>query len=222
MFKILLTTVACVLIAAPLASAQGPEFFIGYSNLQAEGLPERNDAGWVFNTDFFKERTTLHGFNAAVSGHAKGIGFTGDFSFNRRGRTDGFDGGRDKRHTDTFYFLAGPSVKFSRSGKVQPFLRVMAGAAHTRFEASREFDGTNGTTTTSFDVGSTDFAASAGGGMDVRMGERVKLRVLQLDWTPVFLRDRTVQVLGTNGVLQPSTLEGQRQDNVRFSFGVVF
>jgi hypothetical protein len=50
----------------------------------------------------------------------------------------------------------------------------------------------------------------------------VKLRVLQLDWTPVFLRDRTVQVLGTNGVIQPSTLEGQRQDNVRFSFGVVF
>jgi hypothetical protein len=222
MFKTLLTTVACVLIAAPFAAAQGPEFFIGYSNLQAEGLPERNDPGWVFNTDFFKARTTLHGLNAAVSGHVKGVGFTGDFSFNRRGRTDEFSGGEDRRHTDTYYFLAGPSFKFSRSGKAQPFLRVMAGGAHTRFEASREFDSPSGNTTNSFDVGSTDFAAAAGGGIDLRMGERVKLRVVQVDWTPVFLRDRTVQVLGSNGVIQPSTLNGQRQDNFRFSFGVVF
>jgi opacity protein-like surface antigen len=222
MFKILLTTVACILVAAPLAVAQNPEFFVGYSNLQSEGLPERNDPGWVFNTDFFKSRTTLHGLNASVAGYVKGFGLTGDFSFNRKGRSDEFTGGEDERHTDTFYFLAGPSIKFTRTSKAQPFVRVMAGAAHTRFEAKREFDDPGGTTTNSFEVGSTDFAASAGGGMDLRMGERVKLRVFQVDWTPVFLRDRTVQVLGSNGVIQPSTLNGQRQDNFRFSFGVVF
>ena len=138
-----------------------------------------------------------------------------------RDTTDAFTGGQDERHLDTYYFLAGPSFKFS-SSKVQPFARVMAGGAHTRFEAKREFDGSLGTTASSFDVGATDFAAAAGGGLDIQVGERMKLRVVQFDWTPVFLRDRTVQVLGTNGVIQPSTLNGQRQDNFRFSFGVAF
>ena len=221
MLKSLLATVVCILVTAPFASAQGPEFFIGYSNLQAEGLPERNDPNWVFNTDFFRARTTLHGVNAELSGYVKGVGFTGDFSFNRKGRTDSFTGGQDERHLDTYYFLAGPSFKFS-SSKVQPFARVMAGGAHTRFEAKREFDGLLGTSSSSFDVGATDFAAAAGGGLDIQVGERMKLRLVQFDWTPVFLRDRTVQVLGTNGVIQPSTLNGQRQDNFRFSFGVAF
>lgn len=222
MIKTLFATVACILIAAPLVSAQSPEFFIGYSNLQSEGLPERNDPGWAFNSDFFKSRTTLHGINAAVTGYIENFGITGDFSFNRKGHSDDFAGGQSKRHTDTYYFLAGPTVKLNKGGKAQPFGRVMAGAAHTRFEASTEFDNPLGTNTSSFDVGSTDFTAAVGGGVDIRMGERVKLRVVQVDWAPVFLRDRTVQVLGANGVIQPSTLNGQRQDNWRFAFGFAF
>jgi len=101
-------------------------------------------------------------------------------------------------------------------------MRVMAGAAHTRFTADTNTAIGGGTATSSFAVGSTDFTASAGGGLDVRLGERIKMRAVQVDWAPVFLRDRTVNVLGANGVLAPTTLDGQRQDNWRFSFGVVF
>lgn len=223
MLRTILATVACVLMSATFATAQSPEIFVGYTNLQGEGLPERNDPNWVFNTDFFKSRTTLHGVNAAISGYGEsGIGFTGDFSFSRRGRTEQFTGGRDERHTDVFYFLGGPSIKFSRDSAAQPFARVMAGAAHTRFEAQQSVTSGGGTTSNEFEVGSTDFAAAVGGGLDIRVGERVKLRVIQVDWLPVFLRDRTVDVLGGNGVIQPSTLNGQRQDNFRFSFGITF
>lgn len=98
----------------------------------------------------------------------------------------------------------------------------MAGGAHTRFKASREFGGSAATIANSFEVGSTDFAAAAGGGIDIRMGDRTRLRLIQVHYAPVFLRDRTVQVLGSTGVIEPSTLEGQRQDNFRFSFGVTF
>jgi hypothetical protein len=49
-----------------------------------------------------------------------------------------------------------------------------------------------------------------------------RIRLIQIDYTPVFLRDKSVQVLGTAGAIQPVNLSGQRQDNVRFSFGVVF
>lgn len=223
MLKTLLATATCILMVAPFVAAQSPEIFVGYSNLQSEGLPDRNDPNWPFNTAFFSNRSTLHGVNAAITGYGSaGIGLTGDFSFGRRGHTNAFTGGQDNRHTDTYYFLGGPSFKFSPRTKVQTFVRVMAGAAHTRFKASQEFTGSGGSITNSFEVGSTDFAASAGGGFDVRVGERTKLRVIQFDYAPVFLRDRTVQVLGSSGVIQPSTLEGQRQDNFRFSFGVTF
>jgi hypothetical protein len=221
-FKTLFATAACIVMTASIAAAQSPEIFVGYSNLQSEGLPDRNDPNWPFNTDFFSSRSTLHGVNASVSGYWSGIGLTGDFSFGRQQHTNTFTGGRDERHTDTLYFLAGPAIKFSQKTRVQPFARVMAGAAHTTFKVSRQFTGAPGTLTSSFDVGSTDFSASAGGGLDVRLGERTKLRVIQLDYAPIFLRDRTVQVLGNNGVIQPSTLDGQRQDNFRFSFGVTF
>ena len=56
----------------------------------------------------------------------------------------------------------------------------------------------------------------------MRVNDKFKVRVIQVDYTPVFLGDRAISVLGQAGVLQPVTLEGQRQDNVRFSFGVTF
>ena len=58
--------------------------------------------------------------------------------------------------------------------------------------------------------------------MDVRVGERTKIRIFQMDYAPIFLRDRTVEVLGGTGVIEPTTLNGQRQDNFRFSVGVTF
>jgi len=210
-------------MTAPFVFAQqSPEIFVGYSNLQSEGLPARNDPNWPFNTSFFSNRTTLHGVNAAITGYMKDFGITGDFSFNRKGHTEDFTGGADTRHTDVYYFLGGPALKFNKTGKAQPFARVMAGAAYTRFKMSREFTGASGTNTNSFVVGSTDFTAAVGGGLDIRAGERAKIRVVQVDWAPVFLRDHTVNLLGSSGVLEPTTLQGQRQDNWRFSFGVAF
>lgn len=226
MFKSIFVAAACILLMAPLASAQfaRTEVFVGYTNLQNEGLPNRNTPGWIFDTGFFRDRTTLHGVNAAFTGYGSGnLGLTGDFSWARRGTSETFSGGDSSRNTDTYYFMAGPTLKFNRSGsRLEPFVRVMAGASHTRFKADTTSATSGGTLTNSFEVGSTDFTAAAGGGLDIRMGERVKLRILQLDYAPVFLRDHTVDVLGSNGVIEPTTLDGQRQDNFRFSVGVTF
>ena len=63
---------------------------------------------------------------------------------------------------------------------------------------------------------------AVGGGLDVRLSDRVSLRVIQIDYAPVFLRDRSISVLGQAGAVQTFTLEGQRQDNICFSFGIVF
>jgi opacity protein-like surface antigen len=228
MHRKFLAIVAFALVITPAAYAQndppGVEFFAGYTNLQSEGLPNRNTPGWLFDTGFFRSRSTQHGVNVSVSGFATNwFSLTGDVSFARQSETAANGtGGQDTSRTDTYYFLGGPTWKVRSGSRVEPFARVMAGAAHTRFRAATTTPVGGGTSTSSFRVGSTDFAAAVGGGLDVRLTDRAKLRLIQIDYAPVFLRDRTVDVLGNTGVLQPTDLEGQRQDNVRFSIGFVF
>jgi hypothetical protein len=60
-----------------------------------------------------------------------------------------------------------------------------------------------------------------GGGIDVRVNERIKVRVFQLDYAPIFSGDRTIAV-GGFGLLEPALLDTKRQDNFRFSFGITF
>jgi opacity protein-like surface antigen len=222
----LFLVVVSLLIIASFSFAQDnqrSEIFIGYSNLQGEGIPGRNDPNDVFGIDFFERRATLHGINAEFTGFPlKHFGITGDFSFHRKDRSADLSNGRDSIKTDTYYFMAGPSLKFRNTGRVEPFVRVMVGGAHTRFDVSTRRTSGTGTVTNSFETSSTDFAAALGGGLDVRLGERFSLRVFQVDYTPIFLRDRSIRVLGGAGAIQPVTLESQRQDNVRFSFGLVF
>jgi hypothetical protein len=227
MIKGSLVVLVCLLVTAPFASAQGVEAFVGYTNLQSEGLPETNAPSFEpFDIGFFRQRTTLHGINASFTGYpAPDLNFslTGDVSWARRGHDDDIVGGQQTRHIDTLYFVGGPSVKFARGSKLQPFARLMAGLARTSFDATTTVSiPGGGSSTSSFDVSSNDFTAAVGGGFDLRMGERTKLRLLQVDWMPVFLSDRSVQVLGSNGILQPATLSHQRQDNWRFSIGLVF
>jgi hypothetical protein len=224
MIKGSLIVVICVLLTAPFAYAQKTEAFVGYTNLQSEGLPETNSPSFEpFDFRFFQERTTLHGINGSFTGYvSEGFGLTGDVSWARRGHNGVFSGVEQSRHVDTTYFVGGPSVKFGRGTRWQPFTRVMAGVAHTSFEARSSTPVSGGTATSSFDVGSNDFTASVGGGIDLRLGENTKLRLFQVDWMPIFLSDRSIDVLGSNGVIQPTTFSSQRQDNWRFSIGLVF
>ena len=59
-------------------------------------------------------------------------------------------------------------------------------------------------------------------GLDMMVTDRFKVRLFQVDYSPIFLGDRGVNVLGQAGIIQPLQLDGQRQDNVRISFGIIF
>jgi hypothetical protein len=120
------------------------------------------------------------------------------------------------------YFVAGPSFTLRNRTRLEPFVRVMGGGARTNFEISSRRDLSSGTLRNEFDVGSTDLAVMAGGGLDWRVSDKVKLRLFQVDYAPIFLGDRAIRVLGNAGAIQTVELEGQRQDHVRFSFGVTF
>jgi opacity protein-like surface antigen len=217
-------------LCAPASFAQttekkGPEFFVGYTNMQAEGVPsQETNTNNSFDDRVFGDRAGLHGFNAEVTGYiTPRFGLTGDFSFNQRSRSfnngSGTEGDVDTRIINV---LGGPQVKFPNQTRVTPFLRSLFGIANTRFEAQQRTTQAGGTVSNSFTTNATDFAMALGGGLDVRVNDRVSIRALQVDYNPVFLRDRSISVLGSAGAVQAQTLESNRQDNIRLSFGVVF
>ena len=226
-----------VLAFAPVSFAQttdtsGPEVFVGYSNLQAEGIGGVDTQDDSFDDEVFGERVGLHGINTSITGFlTPRVGLTGDFSFNQKSDPLNFPAvaGTTRRgdiDTRVLNFLGGPTVKFRNETRVTPFIRALAGVANTRFDVETETRTTTGTSTSTverdFNTSTTDFALALGGGVDVRVSDRIDLRLIQFDYNPVFFRDRSVQVLTQTGALVPGTIEGQRADNLRFSFGVVF
>jgi opacity protein-like surface antigen len=217
----------CLCVLSSIGFAQGSkkaDFFIGYSHLRAEGIPNRDNPGSIFDEDFFDRRAGLHGVNISGTGYFAGpLGITGDFSFHRDKSTDDFGAaGADTLDTQVYYFMAGPKLKFRNASRVEPFVHALAGGAHTRFKVSSVVNTGGGTFSDSFTTSATDFAAAVGGGIDIRISDNFQLRLIQVDYAPIFLKDRSIQNLGGSGAIVPFTLEGQRQDNVRISIGLVF
>src|SRR5262249_12965866 len=96
-------------ISAFAQSERRPEVFLGYSNLQAQGLPDTNTLTGIFGSSFFNDRTTMHGFGTEVSGFlSDNFGVTGSFSFNENNQSNNFFIGTDSLKTDIFYFMGGP------------------------------------------------------------------------------------------------------------------
>jgi opacity protein-like surface antigen len=216
----------CLLMLSSAAFAQDGKpvsFFVGYSNLQAEGRFDPDNPTQNFRDDFFERRRGAHGVNLAIAGYpTKVFGIKGDFSFHHNDDDTDFTAGRNSVKTQVYYFMGGPIVKFRNRARVEPFVHALAGGAHTRFVVDSRLTVINGTTRNTFETNATDFAAAIGGGLDVRLSDHFSIRAFQVDYAPIFLRDRSITALGNAGALQPFTLEGQRQDNVRISVGIVF
>lgn len=146
---------------------------------------------FAFNrsTDSFGGDVALTGF---VSDH---VGLTADLSAT-------FTGGRSD--TSLVTALGGITVA-SRTGRVQPFVRALAGVGREKLAADQA----------NFQISSADtsFAALVGGGFDVRLGDsnRVKLRVLQLDLLHLNSFDST-----------PSTFFRSGSNRARVGVGLVF
>jgi opacity protein-like surface antigen len=184
------------------------ELFGGYSVMRIDYEPDPIDPHTQTPIIIpFNPKQTLHGFNASATVNlAGGFGITGDFSghFTTRRLADAL-GGFITTDIRVFNVLGGPQYRFRRNSRVSPFVRGLAGVANTR--SSTEVPSINA----SEDFSSTNFALALGGGVDVRVSNRVAARVFQVDYNPVFL-----------GRLNTLGFPKLRADNVRFSFGVVF
>lgn len=183
--------------------------------------------GRPFNTN--SGRTKMNGFNAAVTGYVtKNFGITGDFSaaFKNETQPIGTQGSEARRRK--YNFLVGPQFKFRNSSRVEPFARALFGAAkmQTRLRPDNTGISAAGLTVQEIRDDYTAFAMALGGGIDVRLNKNVKLRLIQVDYNPVFAKDRDFVVtnarLGGQALTGRTTAIGYRRDNVRLSFGIVF
>ena len=114
----------------------------------------------------------LDGWEAGVEYKAfKDVGIVGDFGGYYGSLPNSSGGG--SLHTNTYLF--GPRV--SLPGRISPFVQVLAGVGHQSTSS-----GTN-PNLFFFPARSTNaFALALGGGVDVDVAQRVRLRLIQLDY----------------------------------------
>lgn len=135
--------------------------------------------------------SNAHGWNGSVAANVnKWFGVVADFG----GQYTRIESPVFSERINTHSLLFGPRFS-ARTKHVTPFAHVLVGAAHNDARA-RELG-------LDFHFTDTSFAAVVGGGLDVRVGERVAVRAFQLDY------------LRTN-------FFGGTQNNGRISAGVVF
>ena len=203
-----LIALSLVVLQCSFAPAQSPprfELFGGYVYTRTGGVlgttnPAKNLNGWELSgTANITSWFSVEGSVAGVYGSAHEV------------RTVPTSYSSDTFTVDTnahvYTFLGGPRVELPH-GRVTPFAHVLAGAATVRQPAggTYSFLVTPGPHVFG-DYRQTAFAFTAGGGVNVRLTDRLSIRAIQLD----YLRTQLDEPTGTTG-----------QNGVRMATGLVF
>jgi len=186
----------------------------------------------------FRTSRYLRGFNLSGSFYLnRSFAIVADFSAtnNKKSRQIAdnlifFEDVSQARRTQ-YAFLGGVQWK-NRKHRVEPFVRVMGGALHSRNRISLLITNQNNPPSSeeSFRLENnyTAFALSGGGGLDVRVSRRFAFRVIQFDYITSFSGSRTAgltaPVSGASGQvdLGLTTFGSSTKNNLRFATGIVF
>lgn len=194
--------------------------------------PAEADAGF---SDAFESARWQKGFNASATYYvSRRFGLTADFAYARGDDTRSIpnnplffeDTSRGRRRS--YSLLFGPQAKFRR-GRVEPFAHALFGATRLRNSVTLSIQGGGGEVSTlRLRDEHTAFSAALGGGVDVGLTRHVALRAIQVEYLPVFTRDRDARLVaptaaGADGnSLGLTTFNGSRRDGLRVSFGIIF
>ena len=189
MRRVLLSVALPFLLSVAAVAQEYPsvELFGGYSYF-------RPDGGGNFN-----------GWNASVAGNAnRWFGVVGDFSGHYASETIlsivGPGGSIEAGAKANIYnLLFGPRFTYRANPRVSPFAHILFGVTRAHVEGRARV----GTVTVTISESDSAFAGALGGGFDVRLAERVGLRVVQAEYV---LTRR----------------EGQTGNHFRVSTGIVF
>jgi opacity protein-like surface antigen len=228
--KHLLILAALTVVVAPAALAQSDEynkieFFGGYSYTHFDNLT--GDTGNAAIDDVLGGRSSLQGFNLALNyNFHKYFGAKVDYSLHLR--EDNFSRPQGSGTIDTSLqnFLGGVQLKnnLKDGPRFKPFAHALFGVAVQKLDLdSPQLPAIFGIS--DFHANETSFAMAFGGGIDIKLNDRLDVRVIQADLNIV---QRGDQQLGTvlvptpfQTVGQPFILPGKGQDNLRLSIGIV-
>ena len=203
---VLLAVILVFVYGSALAQAdKKPEFFAGYSyeNL-GTGV---SSSDFTATTTSLDNRFNLNGVHLSAADYlSKHLGVTADFSAHFNSRSDTFGGTATQSKFSLYNISGGPQWRFPSTGKVTPFVHVLAGVA--RRDLTETFTGG----ATDFIDRNTSFAMNFGGGIDYKLNGRFAWRIGQFDYNPIFLRSRTF-----NSV----TFSDRTLNGFRFSTGIV-
>lgn len=178
------------------------EYYVGYSNQQFDTGNYSTLNG--FEGAYVRNVHRYFGIKADVSG-----GFRRDrFNFSGSDQTNGNFSYSGKYSTSVYNFLGGVQVKNNAAkARFRPFAHALAGVAVRRYD-NDPLVCTSGTCPTFINSAtggtftSTNFAMALGGGLDIKVTDKIDFRAIQVDYNPIF--------------------GGGFQNNVRFGIGVVF
>ena len=162
----------------------------------------------------FESGDGLNGFNVSgVYNVTRYIGIKGDFSAAFKGERVGYSNTVPafdvsfRLNRSLYNVLGGIQIKDNANkGRFKPFAHALFGVGVNRSRSS-DFQCSPTANCPTFVGGSgssTGFASALGGGVDIRLNNRIQIRVIQLDYNPV------------TGVFGTTT------HNVRFGAGIVF
>lgn len=174
--------------------------FAGFSHNRVDTGIDNNDPEI---DDIFDEREGFNGFNASVTGNvSRYVGLKFDYSFHQKS----FDFGADSTDFRLHNFLGGVQVKDNskEGGRARPFAHFLVGAARASADLT-EFDDDLE------DISETGLAFGIGGGLDVRVNDRLDVRAIQFDYNPT-------RFSLNNGVINNNT---ETLHNFRIGVGIV-
>jgi len=185
------------------------EVFIGYSNNQVDtGV----DSGDDFES-FVDDRESFHGFNASgVYNVSRYFGLKADVSGTYKNKDFNFSvpvgTGTGNVRFDTknslYNFLGGVQVKDNSSdARFKPFAHALVGAGHQRTKIDNVSCPTGVDCSDLFSDSETGLAGAFGGGIDIKINNKIDFRAIQVDYNPIKFDSGT-------------------QHNVRLGIGIVF
>ncbi|HZR24975.1 MAG TPA: hypothetical protein VFA59_15385 [Vicinamibacterales bacterium] len=183
------------------------------------------DADANFGANFEQllcDRNAFHGADVAVVySISRYIGVATNVTWQRHSDTyvDNFGPGGVQTSTNTehkYSVLGGVQIKDRASAApVRPFAHALVGVVHEKLSGA-DANPVEGPST--YSDAPTSVGMKVGGGLDVRLGRNVDLRAIEIDYAPVFARDRDLSINPPDYGIH---IVGKRADDVSLSFGIV-
>jgi hypothetical protein len=183
--------------------------------------PDGKDALGPNLQKVFCSRRGYKGASGSVAFNLKKyVGLVGDFSglFKTENTVDDFGHIDTNKITNrTWEILGGIQIKNnSKTQRFKPSFHALAGFAR---QTSKDVQTSTGPFNFTLTDNVTSFAMKIGAAADIRMGERVDLRVFEVNYNPIFAKG-TRHVPGNADF--DLSVAGKRADNITLGVGVVF